>query len=56
MKIETIYPRDIIALLVLIACFILIGMGKDGFVQGTAILIIGYYFSKRVFEEKQPKV
>ena len=52
MKIETIHARDIIAGLVLIGCFILIGLGIDSFVTGITALIIGYYFSKRVYEEK----
>lgn len=51
MKFETIYPRDVIAVICLIACFILIGLGINSFVQAAAILIIGYYFSKRVYEE-----
>jgi len=54
MKVTTIYPRDIIALFALIACFILIGLGIDHVVSGIAIMIITYYFSKRVYEEKNP--
>ena len=53
-KIERIYPKDIIAFFVLIACFILIGLGIDHIVSGIAIMIITYYFSKRVYEEKHP--
>lgn len=53
MKFEKIYPRDIIAGLSLIAIFILIGMGRNGWLQGVGALIIGYYFSKRVFEENK---
>jgi len=45
-------PRDVIALLILTAIFILIGLGKDGWLQGIGAVIIGYYFSKRVYEEK----
>lgn len=51
MKIEKIYPRDIIAGLSLIAIFILIGLGRNGWLQGVGAVIIGYYFSKRVYEE-----
>jgi len=51
MKIEKIYPRDIIAALALIAIFTLIGLGHDGWLQGVGAVIIGYYFSKRVYEE-----
>lgn len=51
---EKIYPRDIIALVVLIACFILIGFGINSIVSGIAIMVITYYFSKRVYEERNP--
>jgi hypothetical protein len=53
MKISTIYPRDIIALVVLLGCGFLIYCGKDGIITAISTLIIGYYFSKRVYEEKQ---
>lgn len=51
MKFQKIYMRDIIALLVLTACFILIGLGHNGWIQGVAAVIVGYYFSKRYKEE-----
>lgn len=46
-----IFPRDIIALVSLIACFILIYKGINGVVSAITVAIIGYYFSKRVYEE-----
>ena len=52
MKVSTIYPRDILAFFALIACFILIALGIDHVVSGIAIMIITYYFSKRVYEER----
>ena len=52
MKLEKVYPKDIIALVVLIGCGILLYKGVDSFVSACATLILGYYFSKRVFEEK----
>lgn len=51
MKIEKIYPRDIIAVIVLIAIFLLLALGNDGWLQGIGAVIIGYYFSKRMYEE-----
>jgi len=48
---ETVQPRDIIALIILVMIFCLIGMGRDGWLQGVGAVIIGYYFSKRVYEE-----
>ncbi len=50
-----IYPRDIIAIFVLTGCGFLIYKGIDSFVTGITALIIGYYFSKRVYEEKHLK-
>ena len=50
-----IYFKDIIALVSLIACFILIFLGINHVVSGIAIMIITYYFSKRVYEEKHPE-
>ena len=52
--IQKIYPRDIIALVSLIFCFILIALGINHVVSGIAIMIITYYFSKRVYEERNP--
>ena len=53
-KINRIYPRDIIALVSLIACFVLMALGINHLVSGITIMIITYYFSKRVYEEKNP--
>ena len=49
MKIQA---RDVIALVSLVACFILIYKGINGIVSTVTVAIIGYYFSKRVYEEK----
>jgi len=54
-KISTIYPRDIIGLASLIACFILIACGVDKVVSGIAIMIITFYFTARFSEVKQEK-
>jgi len=55
MKIENIYPRDIIAVVVLLGCGFLLYRGVDSFITAAAALIIGYYFSKRVYEENGKK-
>jgi len=39
--------KDIIALVVIIACFILIGLGINSFVQMVLAAIVGYYFGRR---------
>ncbi len=51
MKFETIYPRDIIAVVVLIALFTCKVLGLNGIIDAMIALVIGYYFSKRVYEE-----
>ena len=48
-------PRDVIALITLVVIFTLIGLGHDGWLQGIGAVIIGYYFSKRVYEETNKK-
>ena len=50
-----IYFRDVIACGVLAVIFYLIATGHNGWLQGIAAVIIGYYFSKRVFEETNKK-
>ena len=50
--IDRIQPRDIIALVVLIACFILKAIGINTYLDLVIAVIIGYYFSKRVYEER----
>jgi len=55
MKIQKIYVRDFIAVGCLAAIFGLIAMGHNGWLQGVGAVIIGYYFSKRVYEENNTK-
>lgn len=43
--------RDIIALTVLTALFYCKIKGLDGMIDSMIALVIGYYFSKRVYEE-----
>jgi len=52
---DIIQARDIIAVITLIAIFCLFVKGYDGWLQGIGAAIIGYYFSKRVYEEKNRK-
>jgi len=47
-------PKDVIALVVLVACFVLIGLGINHIVSGVVIMVCTYYFRKRV-EEVQIK-
>ena len=48
-------PRDIIAVIILLALFTCKLLGLNGTIDAAIALIIGYYFSKRVFEEKNRK-
>lgn len=49
MKIQA---RDIIAVIVLLLLFGSKLLGYNGIVDAMIALVIGYYFSKRVYEEK----
>jgi len=53
MKFGTLHGRDVIAGVVLIGGIYLLSRGVDSYVTAMITLILGYYFSKRVFEEKQ---
>jgi len=53
-KLTKIFPRDIIALVTLIACFILMALGINKIVSGIVIMVTTFYFSKRLYEEKHP--
>ena len=55
MKILKIYPRDIIALIVLIFAMMLISKGINHVVSGIVIMIVTYYFAQRTSEEKNPE-
>ena len=52
MKIQA---RDIIAVLVLGGLFYCKLVGMDGLIDSMIALVIGYYFSKRVYEEVNAK-
>lgn len=54
MKVEKIYPRDIIALITLVICFILIAYGINSFVTGIIILIVTFYFARRFDGDGEP--
>lgn len=47
--------KDILATIILIFLFISKFMGMDGLIDAMIALVIGYYFSKRVYEEKNNK-
>ena len=53
--IDRIYMRDVIAIVVLALLFWCKLAGKDGMIDAMIALVIGYYFSKRVFEERSKK-
>ena len=47
------YGRDVVALAVLAGLFYCKIVGLNGVIDAMLALIIGYYFSKRVYEETQ---
>lgn len=54
MKITKIYPRDIIAVIVLIACFILMAFGINSIVSGIIVMVVTFYFARRLDGEGEP--
>ena len=55
MKITGVYPRDIIAFFVLLFSLTLIGFKINSIVSGIVIMIITYYFSRRLNGEGEPE-
>ena len=55
LKIEKIYPKDIIAFVVLIFSLSLIARGVNNIVSGIVIMIITYYFVGRIDGNGEPK-
>ena len=51
--IEKIYPKDIIAFVVLVISMFLIYKGINHIVSGIVIMIVTYYFTQRVDVEKE---
>ncbi len=51
MMFEKIYTRDIIAVLVLLLLFACKILGFNSYIDASIALVIGYYFSKRTYEE-----
>jgi len=51
---KNLQPKDLIALVVIIGGFILLAKGIDSIVGGLVIMVITYYFRKRI-EENQIK-
>jgi len=54
-KFETIHAKDVVAVIVLVGGFVLMAMGKDSFIAALTAMVVGYYFSKRVYEENGNK-
>ncbi|GAG87304.1 unnamed protein product [marine sediment metagenome] len=53
-KFTKFYPRDLIAIIVLICAFALKTMHIDGYLDVVIAVVIAFYFSKRLYEEKHP--
>ena len=50
-KITKFYPKDLIAIIVLLACFLLKGLGINTYIDIVIAVIVGYYFGRRIDEE-----
>ena len=51
LKITKIYPRDLIAVIVLLSAFILKGMGVNTYLDIVIAVVVGYYFGRRIDTE-----
>lgn len=49
------YPRDIIALVTLIFCFVLMALGINHLVSGIIIMVVTFYFARRIDGEGEPE-
>lgn len=54
MKLTKVYPRDIIAIVTLIACFILMALGINHIVTGIIVMVVTFYFARRLDGEGEP--
>ena len=54
LKPSKLYPRDIIAIIVLLACFVLMSLGINHLVSGIIIMVVTFYFARRVEGEGEP--
>ena len=51
LKITKFYPKDLIAIIVLLACFALKAIGINGYIDIVIAVIVGYYFGRRIDTE-----
>ena len=50
-----IYPRDLIAIITLLACFTLMALGINHLVSGIIIMVVTFYFARRTDGEGEPE-
>jgi len=53
-KLTKFYPKDLIAIIVLLACFLLMAMGINTYVAVVIAVVVGYYFGRRIDGEGEP--
>lgn len=53
-KITKFYPKDLIAIIALLACFFLMAIGINHVVSLIVIMIITFYFARRIDGEGEP--
>ena len=44
MKVKPLEPADLVAIVVIAACSILIGLGKDGEIKNILFTVVGFFF------------
>lgn len=55
MEMQKIYGRDIVGIIVVLMGMLLIALGIDHFVSGIVIMVVTYYFARRIDGEGNPK-
>ena len=51
LRITKFYPKDLIAIIVLLACFALKAVGINSYIDLVIAVIVGYYFGRRIDDE-----
>jgi len=54
-KVSKFYPKDLIAIITLLACFLLKAIGIDSYIDIVIAVIVGYYFGRRIDGEGDPE-
>ncbi|GAI11716.1 unnamed protein product, partial [marine sediment metagenome] len=53
-KVTKFYPKDLIAIIVLLACFLLKAIGINTYIDIVIAMVVGFYFARRMNGEGVP--